>query len=115
MPLALVRGCTAARDQGELERLLCPGVTPAGVRLYVEPGTTASEIGSLWLAGFMVRIVRAADVFSVPGWWHLAAHRHHRAETRGVSCSPPRREGWQPSPGKRPDAVAGPAPRCPGQ
>ena len=114
MPVALVRGCTAARDQGELDRLLCPGVNPAGVRLHVEPGTTASEIGSLWLAGFLVRIVRVADVFSVPGRWHLAAHRHHRAETRGVRCSPPRREGREPSRGGRSDVVTGTAPRCPG-
>jgi hypothetical protein len=115
MPVALVRGCAVAHDPGELERLLCSGVNPAGVRLYVEPGTTASEISSLWLAGFMVRIVRVADVFSVPGWWHLAAHRHHRAETRGVRCPPSRQEGWQPSPRSRSDVVAGPSPRCPGQ
>jgi hypothetical protein len=91
-PVALVRGCSVALDQGELERLLAPGVEPAGVRLYVEPGTTANEISSLWLAGFMVRIVRAADVFSVPGWWHLAAHCHYSAEVRGGKvCSP-----WSP-------------------
>ena len=72
-----------------MERLLCPGVYPAGVRLYVEPGTKAREISSLWLAGFRVRIVRVADMFAVPGWWHLAAHRHHRAETRGMSVPRP--------------------------
>jgi hypothetical protein len=89
MPVALVRGCTLARDQGELERLLCPGVEPTGVRLYVEPGTSASEISSLWLAGFTVRLVRVSDAHSVPGWWHLAAHRHHRAETRGLRSPQP--------------------------
>ncbi len=81
IPVGLVRGCTVARDQGELERLLAPGA--AGVRLYVEPGTSANEISSLWMAGFMVRIVRPSDVHSVPGWWHLAAHRHYSAEVRG--------------------------------
>ena len=94
LPVALIRACNVARDQGELERLLSPGADPAGVRLYVEPGTSASEISSMWLAGPMVRLVRTADVFSVPGWWHLAAHRHHRAETRGLkSPSPPGQYG----------------------
>jgi len=88
MPVALVRGCNVARDQGELERLLSPGADPAGVRLYVEPGTSASEISSLWVAGFMVRLVRTADVFSVPGWSHLAAHWHYSAEVRGGKHSP---------------------------
>jgi hypothetical protein len=65
--------CTVARDQAELARLLCPGVEPAGVQLYVEPDTTQAEVCSLWLAGFRVRMVRASEVYSVPGWWHLAA------------------------------------------
>jgi len=92
MPVALVRRCNVARDQRELERLLSPGADPAGVRLYVEPGTLASELSSLWVAGFMVRLVRTADVFSVPGWWHLAAHWHHSAEVRGRKVPPP----WSP-------------------
>ncbi len=86
-PVALVRGCNVARDHGELERPLAPGAV--GVRLYVVPGTTAGEISSLWMAGFMVRLVRPSDVSSVPGWWHLAVHRHHRAETRGLRSRPP--------------------------
>jgi hypothetical protein len=92
MPVALVRGCTVARDQAELARLALragePGPDPVGVRLYVEPDTTDSEVCSLHLAGFQARRVRLADVFAVPGWWHLAAHRHHAAETRGVRCPP---------------------------
>jgi hypothetical protein len=84
LPVALVRGCTVARDQTDLARLLCPGADPVGVQLYVEPDTTQAEITSLWMAGFRVRMVRAAEVFSVPGWWHLAAHRHHTALTRGL-------------------------------
>jgi hypothetical protein len=88
LPVALVRGCTVARDQRDLARLLCPGAEPVGVQLYVEPDTTQAEITSLWMAGFRVRLVRASEVFSVPGWWHLAAHRHHTALTRGVR--PPR-------------------------
>jgi hypothetical protein len=90
MPLALVRGCTVARDQAELSRLaLRPGESgpdPVRVRLYVEPDTTDAEICVLHLAGFQARRVRLADVLSVPGWWHLAAHRHHLAQTRGVRC-----------------------------
>ena len=82
MPVALVRGCAVARNTGELERLLCPGSSAEGVRLYVEPGTNAGEVSNLWLAGFLVRIVRAEDAFSVPGWWHLAAHRHYSALAR---------------------------------
>jgi hypothetical protein len=84
VPVALVRGCTVARDQGELARLLCPGAEPVGVQIYVEPDTTQAEITSLWMAGFRVKLVRASEVFSVPGWWHLAAHRHHSAMTRGL-------------------------------
>jgi hypothetical protein len=38
------------------------------------------------LAGFQVRVVQVTDVRRVPGWWHLAAHKHHAAETRGVRC-----------------------------
>lgn len=81
LPLALVRGCTPARDLRELVGLLCPGADPTGVQLYVEPETTQAELCSLWMAGFGVRLVRASEVFSVPGWWHLAAHRHHAALT----------------------------------
>jgi hypothetical protein len=84
LPVALVRGCTVARDQHELARLLCQGTEPVGVQLYVEPDTTQNELCSLWMAGFRVRLVRASEVFAVPGWWHLAAHRHHAALTRGV-------------------------------
>ena len=69
MPVALVRGCAVARDQGELARLLCPGTEPVGVQLYVEPDTTQAEITSLWMAGFRVKLVRVSEVFSVPGWW----------------------------------------------
>jgi hypothetical protein len=118
MPVALVQGCTVARDQAELARLalrpggLCPD--PPDVRLYVEPDTTDAEICLLWLAGFRVRVVKVSEVFSVPGWWHLAAHRHHQAETRGVRCPPSSREGREPGPGARPDVTTGPAPRCPG-
>jgi hypothetical protein len=93
MPVALVRGCAVARDQAELARLILRpaelGPDPVGVRLYVEPETTEAEVCSLWLAGFRVRVVRTCDVFAVPGWWHLAAHRHHAAETRGVRCPRP--------------------------
>ena len=92
MPVALVRGCAVAHDQGELARqALRPGEQgpdPVGVRLYVEPDTTDSEICCLCLAGFQARRVRLADVLAVPGWWHVAAHRHHAAETRGVRCPP---------------------------
>jgi hypothetical protein len=88
LPVALVRGCTPARDQGELARLLAPGADPTGVQLYVEPDTTPAEVNSLWMAGFRVRVVRASEVFSVPGWWHLAAHRHHAALTRAGTLSP---------------------------
>ena len=88
MPVALVRGCTLARDQGELARLLCPGADPAGVQLYVEPDTTHAEVCSIWMAGFRVRVVRTSEVFSVPGWWHLAAHRHHTALSRGLRNRP---------------------------
>jgi hypothetical protein len=87
MPVALVRGCAVARDQAELARLASPGTDPVGLRLYVEPETTASEIAALWVAGFLVRLIRASDVFSVPGWWHLAAHRHHAAAIRGTRRS----------------------------
>jgi hypothetical protein len=94
MPVALVRGCTVARSQTELTKLaLRPGdldPDPAGVRLYVEPDTSPSELCSLLMAGFQVRVVQVADVRRVPGWWHLAAHRHHSAETRGVRCPPAR-------------------------
>ena len=113
LPVALVRGCNVARDQAELERLLSPGGEPVGVRLYVEPGTGASEISSLWLAGFSVRLVRVGDVHSVPGWWHLAAHRHHLAETRGVRCPPSSREVSGPGPGSGPTIPLDRAPRCP--
>jgi hypothetical protein len=84
LPVALVRGCTVARGQAELARLVCPGAEPVGVQLYVEPDTTRAEMCSLWMAGFRVRLVRQAEVFAVPGWWHLAAHRHHAAMTRGL-------------------------------
>ena len=84
LPVALVRGCTVARNQAELAQLLCPGADPVGVQLYVEPDTTQNELCSLWMAGFRVRLVRVSEVFAVPGWWHLAAHRHHTAMTRGV-------------------------------
>lgn len=118
MPVALVRGCAVARDQAELARLaLRPeqlGPDPIGVRLYVEPDTTDAEVCLLWVAGFRVRVVQLSEVLSVPGWWHLAAHRHHHAETRGVRCPPSRREGQGPGPGVRPDVQTGPVPRCPG-
>jgi hypothetical protein len=87
LPVALVRGCTVAKDQGELARLLCPGAEPVGVQLYAEPDTTQAELCSLWMAGFRVRAVRVAEVFAVPGWWHLAAHRHHAGLTRGIRRS----------------------------
>jgi hypothetical protein len=118
MPVALVRGCAVARDQAELARqALRPdqlGPGPVGVRLYVEPDTTDAELCLLWVAGFRVRVVRLSDVLSVPGWWHLAAHRHHQAETRGVRCPPSSREGRAPGPGPRPDVPTGTAARCPG-
>jgi hypothetical protein len=84
LPVALVRGCTVARDQAELARLLCAGADPIGVQLYVEPDTTQAEMCSLWMADFRVRLVRVSEVFSVPGWWHLFAYRHHAAGTRGI-------------------------------
>jgi hypothetical protein len=103
MPLALVRGCTVARDQAELARLaLRPGELgpdPVGVRLYVEPDATASEVRSLHLAGFQARRVRLSDVFAVPGWWHPAAHRHHAAEMRVVRCPPSSGQGAGPPTG----------------
>jgi hypothetical protein len=58
MPVALIRGCTVARDQVDPARLvirpagLCP--EPPDVRLCVEPDTTDAEICLLWLAGFRV-------------------------------------------------------------
>jgi hypothetical protein len=59
LPVALVRGCTVARDQAELARLaMWPGglsPDPRDVRVYVEPGTTDAEICLLRLAGFRVR------------------------------------------------------------
>ncbi len=92
LPVALVRGCAVARDHAELARqALRPeqlGSDPLGVRIYVEPDTTGAEVCLLWLAGFRVRVVRLADVFAVPGWWHPAAYQHHRAETRAVRCPP---------------------------
>lgn len=88
LPVALVRGCALARDQAELARLIFlagqPDPDPLGVRVYVEPDTTDSEISCIWLAGFRVRRVSVSEVFAVPGWWHLAAHRHHGAATRGI-------------------------------
>jgi hypothetical protein len=95
MPVALVRGCAVARDQGELARLLCPGTEPVGVQLYVEPDTTHAEVCSIWMAGFRVRVVRVAEIFSVQGWWHLAAHRHHADLTRSLRSRPgsPRKFG----------------------
>ena len=119
LPVALVRGCTVAHDQAELSRLAIRpgelGPDPVGVRLYVEPDTTDAEVCTLWLAGFRVRVVRVAEVFSVPGWWHLAAHRHHRAETRAVGCPSSSRPGYGPGPGGRPGYPAGPAPGRPGR
>jgi hypothetical protein len=92
LPVALVRGCTVARDQAELARLAPragePGPDPVGVRVYVEPDTTDPEVCSLYLTGFRFRVVRVSEVFCVPGWWHVAAHRHHLAETRGERCPP---------------------------
>ena len=97
LQVALVRGCNVARDQGELARLALGSGEPntAGVRLYVEPDPTDAEVCLLGLAGFRVRIVRVADVLSVPGWWHLAAHRHHAAVTRAMrgSAALPRKFG----------------------
>jgi hypothetical protein len=84
IPVAIVRGCTVARDQRELARLLCPGAEPVAVQLYAEPDTTQAEMCALWMAGFRIRLVRASEVFAVPGWWHLAAHRHHSAMTRTI-------------------------------
>ena len=40
--------------------------------------------GSIWMAGFRVRPVRPSEAFAVPGCWHMAAHRHHAAMTRGL-------------------------------
>jgi hypothetical protein len=92
MPVALVRGCSVARNQLELTRMAIrpgeAGPDPVGVRLYVKPDTTDSEMCCLCLAGFQPRRVRLTDVFSVAGWWHLAAHRHHLAETRAVRRPP---------------------------
>jgi hypothetical protein len=93
MPGALLRGCAVARDQGELTRLLCAGAEPVGVQIYVEPDTTLAEMCSLWMAGFRVRLVRLAEVFAVPGFWHMAAHRHHAAMTRGLRRPHTAREG----------------------
>jgi hypothetical protein len=111
LPVALVRGCAVARDQAELARLLCPGAEPAGVQLYVEPDTTQAEVCSLWMAGFRVRMVRASEVYSVPGWWHLAAHRHHAAMTRGLrgprSAAGGRASGTGPLPSKAARPAAG--------
>jgi hypothetical protein len=109
LPVALVRGCTVARDQAELARLLCPGAEPAGVQLYVEPDTTQAEVCSLWMAGFRVRLVRTSEVFSVPGWWHLAAHRHHAALTRGLRGPRARADGRGSSTGPPPSQAARPA------
>src|SRR6516225_10104776 len=102
MPVALVRGCAVARDQGELARLLCPGAEPVGVQLYVEPDTTQAELCALWMAAFRVKLVRAAEFYSVPGWWHLAAHRHHAAMTRGLRGPRSRADGQ--------GSIAGPLP-----
>ncbi len=48
MPMALVRGCTVARDQTELARQVLRleqlGPDPVGVRLYVEPDTTDASL-----------------------------------------------------------------------
>jgi hypothetical protein len=99
LPVALVRGCTVARGQHELARLLCPGAEPVGVQLYVEPNTPQNELCSLWIAGFRVRLVRASEVFAVPGWWHMAAHWHHTAMTRGVRRPRSLRQGrGEPAP-----------------
>jgi hypothetical protein len=104
LPVALVRGCAVARDQADLARQALrpsePGPDPVGVRLYVEPDTTDSEICSLSLAGFQAWRVRWSDVIAVPGWWHIAAHRHHAAETRGVRCPPTSRRGAEPGNGR---------------
>jgi hypothetical protein len=108
LPVALIRGCTPARDQAELARLLAPGADPVGVQLYVEPDTMQAKVNSLWMAGFRVRLVRASEVFSVPGWWHLAAHRHHTALTRGVRCPPPSGRSAGPGTGRAPAIPAGP-------
>jgi len=108
LPVALVRGCTVARNQQELAQLLCPGANPVGVQLYVEPETTHAEICSLWIAGFRVRLIRASEVFAVPGWWHLAAHRHHAAMTRGVRRAHAAREGRGSAAGPLPNS-----PTCP--
>jgi hypothetical protein len=99
VPVALVRGCTVAREQRELSRLLCPGAEPVGVQLYVEPDTTHAEICSLWMAGFRVRMIRRSEVFAVPGWWHLAAHRHHTAMTRTIRAPRSSRSGAAREPG----------------
>jgi hypothetical protein len=84
LPVALIRGCSVARTQAELAGLLYAGAEPVGMQVYVEPDTTQAEMYSLWMAGFRVRMVRLPEVLAVPGWWHLAAHRHHAALTRQV-------------------------------
>jgi hypothetical protein len=59
LPVALVRGCTVARDQAELARLAMPpgglGPDPRDVRVYVEPDSTDAESCLLRLTGFRVR------------------------------------------------------------
>jgi hypothetical protein len=51
------------------------------------------------MAGFRVRLVLTSEVFAVPGWWHMAAHRHHAALTRGVRGPHSLREGrGEPAP-----------------
>jgi hypothetical protein len=109
LPVALVRGCAVARNQAELARLLCPGAEPVGVQLYVEPDTTQAELCALWMAGFRVKLVRAAEFYSVPGWWHLAAHRHHAAMTRGLRGPRSRADGQGSSAGPLPSKAARPA------
>jgi type I restriction enzyme R subunit len=74
----------------------------------LEGVTMQAEVNSLWMAGFRVRVVRASEVFSVPGWWHLAAHRHHTALTRGVRCPPPSGGGAGSGTGRAPAIPAGP-------
>jgi len=57
VPVALVGGCTVARNQEELARLVRPSgeLNREGVRLYVGPDSTDAEICLLRLAGFRVR------------------------------------------------------------